>query len=161
MAKLIAICGKICCGKSYYANILKQKENAVVLSCDEITSAIFDNNLGDNHDIITGRIKDYLLKKSVEILQTNTNVIFDWGFWNSEERKRIKDYFKALSLDCEFHFLDIDDESWQINIKERNERVLSGSSKDYYLDEGLLAKLLSLWQQPTKQEIDVWICWKR
>ena len=34
MAKLIAICGKICCGKSYYARELKEKENAVVLQGD-------------------------------------------------------------------------------------------------------------------------------
>ena len=32
MAKVIAICGKICSGKTYYANKIKGKENAVVLS---------------------------------------------------------------------------------------------------------------------------------
>ena len=26
MAKIIAICGKICCGKTYYANQIKEKE---------------------------------------------------------------------------------------------------------------------------------------
>ena len=37
MAKIIAICGKICSGKTYYAQSLKDKENAVILSCDELT----------------------------------------------------------------------------------------------------------------------------
>ena len=32
MAKLIAICGKVCSGKSYYAKNLREKENAVNLS---------------------------------------------------------------------------------------------------------------------------------
>lgn len=31
MSKIIAICGKICCGKSYYAKQIKEKENAVIL----------------------------------------------------------------------------------------------------------------------------------
>ena len=31
MTKLIAICGKICSGKSYYSKVLKEKENAVIL----------------------------------------------------------------------------------------------------------------------------------
>lgn len=28
MAKIIAICGKMCCGKTYYANQIKEKEKA-------------------------------------------------------------------------------------------------------------------------------------
>lgn len=40
MAKIIVICGKICCGKSYYANQIKEKENTVILSCDELTKDI-------------------------------------------------------------------------------------------------------------------------
>lgn len=48
MAKIIAICGKICCGKTYYANQIKEKENAVILSCDELTKDLFDNDLVRN-----------------------------------------------------------------------------------------------------------------
>lgn len=79
MAKVILICGKICCGKSYYARQLKVKESAVILSCDEITSALFNNDLGDKHEGILNKIKDYLLKKSVELVQIGCNVILDWG----------------------------------------------------------------------------------
>ena len=35
MAKLLCICGKIGCGKTYYANRLKEQEHAVILSTDE------------------------------------------------------------------------------------------------------------------------------
>ena len=67
MVKIIAICGKICGGKSYYANELKNKENAVVLSWDELTSILFDNNLGDKHDEMSKRIWEYLLKKPLDL----------------------------------------------------------------------------------------------
>ncbi|WP_297031834.1 hypothetical protein [uncultured Eubacterium sp.] len=43
MSKTIAICGKICCGKSYYAKQIKEKENAVILSIDEATYDLIDN----------------------------------------------------------------------------------------------------------------------
>ena len=42
MAKVFLICGKICSGKGFYTRQLKEKEHAVVLSCDEI-----ENDLGD------------------------------------------------------------------------------------------------------------------
>jgi len=46
MSKIIAICGKICCGKSYYAKQIKEKENAVILSIDEATYDLIDNEQG-------------------------------------------------------------------------------------------------------------------
>lgn len=43
MSKIIAICGKICSGKSYYATQIKEQENAVILSIDEATYDLIDN----------------------------------------------------------------------------------------------------------------------
>lgn len=162
MCKVIAICGKICSGKSYYANQIKESENAVILSCDEITNILFDNNLGDKHDEMTKRIREYLLTKTVDIISTNTNVILDWGFWSKKDRDYVKEYFRSKSIECEMHYVCIDNASWQKNITERNEKVLLGDSgSDYYLDDGLLKKLLSMWQEPSKEEIDIWFNLKR
>lgn len=157
MTKVMAICGKICSGKSYYAKQLKEKENAVILSCDELTKILFDNNLGDKHDEMSKRIWEYLLTKAVDIVKTNTNVILDWGFWVEEDRKCISNYFKSKNIQCEWHYIDVNNETWQKNISERNARVLAGNGgSDYYLDEGLMKKLQSKWEEPTKEEIDVW-----
>ena len=162
MGKIIAICGKICCGKSYYSKQLKEREKAVILSCDELTSILFDNNLGDKHDEMSKKIWKYLLKKAEDIIKTNTNVILDWGFWSKNDRKYINKYFNSKGIICEWHYINIDDKSWQKNIDERNQRVLSGNGgSDYYLDEGLMKKLLSKWEEPSKKEIDVWIDLKR
>ena len=47
--------------------------------------------------------------------------------------------------------------TWQENIAERNRRIEDGrDSQNYYLDEGLKNKLLSRWEPPVKEEIDVW-----
>lgn len=160
MAKIIAICGKICCGKTYYAKQIK--ENSVILSCDELTSILFDNNLGDKHDEMSKRIWEYLLLKSVDIISTDTNVILDWGFWSKKDRVYISDYFKLRHIECEWHYIDIDAGSWTRNIEERNKRVLEGKSDfDFYVDDGLIQKLLSKWEEPSKDEIDVWYKLKR
>lgn len=156
MPKVIAICGKICSGKTYYARQLREKENAVILSCDELTKALFDNELGERHDEISLRIWDYFKAKSVELVNAGCTVILDWGFWTSQDRKSLTEFYRARNIPMEWHYIDVDDRTWHTNIEERNRRVLSGEGgSDYFLDEGLMAKLLSRWEEPTDDEIDV------
>lgn len=127
------------------------------MSCDELTSILFDNDLGDKHDEISKRVKQFLLKKAVEIVSTGINVILDWGFWSKTDRDFINHYFKSKDVFCEWYYINIDDKSWKKNIDERNQRVLEGKGGgDYYLDEGLMKKLESKWEEPSKDEIDVW-----
>lgn len=157
MAKVIAICGKICCGKSYYAKSLAEKERAVILSCDELTKDLFDNDLGDKHDEMALRIWAYFKKKSVELVKAGCTVILDWGFWSLENRSVLKEFYREQGVPCEWHYVDMDEETWKCNIAERNERVLRGEGgSDYYLDEGLMEKLQSLWEEPAREEMDVW-----
>lgn len=157
MSKVIAICGKICCGKSYYAAKLKEKENAVILSCDELTMDLFDNDLGEKHDEMAQRIWAYFKKKSVELVKAGCTVILDWGFWSRANRESLQEYYRVQEIPCEWHYIEVEDETWKRNIEERNHRVLNGQGgSDYYLDEGLMEKLNSLWEEPDQEEIDVW-----
>ena len=157
MAKIIAICGKICSGKTYYANQIKQKENAIVLSCDELTKELFDNNLGDKHDKMAMKIQNYMMKKSVELVNVGCNVILDWGFWAKEDREKATLYYEEKDIKIEWHYIDVDLETWNKNIEERNKKVLTGQGgADFYFDEGLKEKLLTKWEEPEKNEIDVW-----
>ena len=47
MAKLVLICGKLCCGKTTYAKRLAKEIQAVRLSCDDIMLSLFGKDLGD------------------------------------------------------------------------------------------------------------------
>jgi len=157
MAKIIAICGKICSGKTYYANELKEKENAIILSCDELTKDLFDNDLGDKHDEMAVKIWSYFKKKAVELVKAGCSVILDWGFWSCENRRSLTEFCRMQGVQCEWHYIDVDNQIWNRNIEERNKKVLNGEGgSDYYLDDGLKAKLLSMWEEPSKEEIDVW-----
>ena len=75
----------------------------------------------------------------------------------SNSIKNLTDFYRSQDIECEWHYIDVDDQTWAQNIEERNRRVINGEGgSDYYLDEGLMGKLLSLWEAPSKDEIDVW-----
>ena len=156
MAKALLICGKIASGKSVYAERIKQQENAVMLSVDELVLSVLGSDLGEKHDEITERVQAYLFAKSVEIIRAGTNVLLDWGFWTKEKRQAARAFYESRSIACEFHYIDVPDAVWHRNIEIRNQAVLDGKTDAYYVDEGLMLKLQSLFEAPDKTEIDVW-----
>lgn len=157
MAKLICICGKIGSGKTYYANQLKEQENGIILSTDEVTYDLTNNEQGEGYDEFARRVNLYLRKKSIEIVNAGCSVILDWGFWTKENRNEIKKYGEDNGILVEMHYIDIDDKTWNENIEERNNKVLAGNGgSSFYVDEGLLKKVSSMFEIPEKEEIDVW-----
>ena len=157
MSKIIAICGKICSGKSYYAKTLKERENAVILSSDEVTYDLINNEQGEFYDSFSTKVNLYLRKKASEIVKAGCNVILDWGFWTKSGRQEITEFFKSRSIDVEWHYVEVEDKLWEENIKNRNLKVESGKGgSDFFVTEGLKEKTLLLFEVPTKDEIDVW-----
>ena len=156
MGKVIIVCGKICSGKSYYSRKLKEELNAVIISPDEATYDLIKNEQGEFYNIFSDRLIKYLTKKVGEIAKAGANVIFERGLWSKQERKNAREYYKNNGIECEIHYVCVDDETWKQNIAERNQRVLDGNGgSDFYLDEGLMKKLESLWEEPTEKEYDV------
>lgn len=157
MSKIYLICGKICSGKTYYAKQLKEKHNAVILSTDEATFDLIDNEQGEFYNVFAARVNNYLKKKAAEIALAGASVILDWGFWTKKDRADISAYFAERNIPFEWHYIDIDDEAWKKNITERNAKVSSGNGgSDFYVDEGLLAKVNSLFEPPQRTEMDFW-----
>ena len=157
MAKVYLICGKLCSGKSTYAAELRRRNKAVLLSCDEIMLSLFDPYLGDQHDTIAGKTKKYLYEKSVEILDTGINVILDWGFWRKKERDYAKEFYQSQNIAYEFHYLDINDETWKARLNKRNQDILNGNAQAYFVDDNLAQKFERLFEMPDKDEMDVWV----
>lgn len=158
MSKIYLICGKICSGKTYYAKQLKEKYNAVILSTDEASFDLINNEQGEFYNVFAARVNNYLKKKASEIAFAGANVILDWGFWTKKDRADISAYFAERNIPFEWHYIDIDDETRQRNIAERNAKVKSGNGgSDFYVDDGLLNKVNSMFEVPEQSEIDVWI----
>lgn len=157
MSKVILTCGKICCGKTTYAQKLCKENNAILLSVDEITLALFGRDAGENHDTYVERTEKYLFEKSIEIIKSGINVVLDWGFWTKEERDYAKEFYKSKNIECEFHYIDISDETWKSRLKERNSAIVAEETTAYYVDDGLAKKCASIFEVPNVDEIDV-IC---
>ena len=155
MAKVFLICGKICCGKTTYAQKLCKEKNAVLLSVDEITLALFGQHCGDKHDEYVERTEKYLLNKSLELIQNDINVVLDWGFWTNAERKSVKEFYKSLGIECELHYIGINDETWKYRLNKRNIAVLAEKTNAYYVDDNLAVKFASIFEVPGEEEIDV------
>ena len=108
MAKAILVCGKVCCGKTTYTASL-QANGAVLLSSDELMRLLFDEYLGDRHDVLARRVNDYLLQKSLELLAAGVDVVLDWGFWTKEGREAVLDFYRLVfdeCADCKHYRLD-------------------------------------------------------
>lgn len=154
MAKVIMTCGKLCSGKSTYARKLKDELGAVILSIDDLMLALFPEGTGEMHDTYARRTENYLLEQSLQILATGTDVILDWGLWTREQRDRLRAFYAERRAACEVHYLRISKEEWNRRIRQRNERQGDDPSV-YFVDEGLLRKFESIFEEPAAEEADV------
>lgn len=162
MSKVIIVCGKICSGKTYYSNQLKDSINAVIFSPDEATYELINNEQGDYYNIFSEKLNKYLTRKVGEIAKAGANVIFERGLWSRADRLQIRAYYKSIGVECELHYVCVDDDTWKQNIVDRNRKVLDGNGgSNFYLDDGLMKKLESKWEEPCRDEIDVWYEVKR
>ena len=73
-------------------------------------------------------------------------------------KKYRTEYYKNNDVPIEWHYICVDDQTWEKNIEERNKRIEEGNGgSDFHVGEGLKNKVLSRWIEPTKEEIDIWI----
>ena len=154
MAKVIMTCGKICCGKTTYARKLEEELGAVILSIDEVMLALFPDGAGEMHDTYALRTEQYLLSISLKILESGTDVILDWGLWTRAQRNRLRAYWAEHGVENEIHYLRVGKAEWDRRIRKRNGQQ-AGDPSAYFVDEGLLRKVESLFEEPSEDEADV------
>ena len=157
MAKVIMTCGRICCGKSTYARKLQENRNAVVLSIDDITLTLFPEGAGEMHDTYVLRAEQYLLSLSLQILESGVDVILDWGLWTRAQRERLRAFYTGHGVENEIHYLRLSPEEWERRIRKRNAEQNKEEPQSYYVDEGLLRKVNSLFEEPSDTETDLLI----
>jgi predicted kinase len=155
MAKIIMLCGRLCSGKSTYSAQLKSRTGAVVLSVDELMIALLGRDTGEMHDEYVRRAEGYLYNKAAEIASAGTDVVLDQGFWTRESRAKARELFSSVGVPCELHYIHVTDAEWERRIARRNAEVAEGRSDAYFVDDGLKAKFISLFEAPDESEITV------
>ena len=157
-AKVYVLCGKIASGKTTYAESLRQSENAVVLSCDELMLSVFDECLGDKHDYFESKCVNYLCNLACDITNAGTSVILDYNFWSKKQRDDVKKFFTSKNITAELHYIKTEESKRLIWLEKRNEILRKEKALDntrkYIISDELKNYLDSKFEEPNDTEID-------
>ena len=153
MPKVLIMCGKICSGKSTYAEKLKLENKAVILSVDELTLALFENQAGEKLDFYVEKLKKYFLKKSLDIVEAGADVILDWGFWTKKERDYAREFYDSRNISYQFYYMNVGIDEWKKRISKRNQEIKREQLEAYPIDKGLLSKVEKMFEEPDRKEL--------
>ncbi len=153
MPKVLIMCGKICSGKSTYAEKLKLENKAVILSIDELTLALFENQAGEKLDFYVEKLKEYFLKKSLDIVEAGADVILDWGFWTKKERDYAREFYDSRNISYQFYYMNVGIDEWKKRILKRNQEIKREQLEAYPIDKGLLSKVEKMFEEPDRKEL--------
>lgn len=147
--KVILLIGKICVGKSTYAKGL----GGMLISCDALMQSMFPGGCGEQHDILAERARKYLLGLARQCAEAGVTPVVDFGFWNPTTRREAIDALEGFELD--WRWLDVPEDEWKRRIAKRNAAIQAGQAdpSDYFVDDGLLEKVNSLFIPPTEEEL--------
>ena len=147
--KIILLIGKICVGKSTYAKGL----GGMLISCDQLMQTLFPGGCGEHHDLLAERARKYLLTLARQCAEAGVTPVVAFGFWTPAMRKEATDILAGCELD--WRYLDIPEDEWRRRIAMRNAAIQAGQGNpsDYFVDEGLLQKVNSLFIPPTQEEL--------
>ncbi len=155
MSEIILLCGKVCCGKSFYANRLSRERNIVVLSVDELMLSLFPEHLGDRHCEVVRQSKEFLSLQAEKIAAAGVDVLLEYGLWGKAERDTLRARFEALGHKVRLVYIKASDEKILENAKKRNAEKAGGGEKfSYEADEALLGKCNKMFCEPSEDECD-------
>ena len=142
------LCGRICSGKSTFAKQLHEETNGIILSCDDLMLTLFNQHLGETHDILLIRCKQYLYSLAVQIAKSNIDVILDFGFWKKSEREEVKMFFNSLDIPTKLHYINPPKDKISQYIEQKNSQELG-----YIVDDNLLQKCNTQFEPPSIDEV--------
>ena len=158
MSKVILVCGKMCSGKSTYAKSLIEKNPAVLLSLDELTTLFFGPYGGAEHVVILDKARKYLFEKSLEIIKSGIDVIIDWGFWKKIDRQEVTLFYKKNDIKIEWHYVDVSNDVCLINLNKRNHEIETGQrTSSFYFPEEVARRFWEeMFEIPARNEMEIW-----
>ena len=150
MAKIYFICGFIGSGKTTYAKQLANTHAAFRFSIDEWMIPLFGEHMprelfDERIDILTELFKS----SAIQMMQLNTSVIFDFGFWNQLERTKITQWAQSQGFDFELIYLD---SSFEICGQRAYKRNADRLDKAYEMTPEMLQMFWQLFEVPTPHE---------
>lgn len=134
MPTLYVMHGFIGAGKTTFSRLLAAKKNAVRFTQDEWMAKLFGatpENFQENYNKVRSLVYDL----ASQVLGTGTDVIFDWGAWNRDDRNTLRDFAKANDAEIIFYYLKCDTEvALQRNLKRKSDEQPLEITRETFLE---------------------------
>lgn len=155
MPEIILLCGPCGCGKTYYAQRLRERGGTAVLSSDDLMLRLFDGCIGpERHQDMLRRCKSFLLQQAEELHALGLTVVLDFGFWSRAEREETKARFAGRGITAKLVYLNAPYEVITRHLDARNRAVERGELRAYHIDAEKRARFDSWFEEPGPEEID-------
>jgi len=150
IGKVILLTGKIASGKSYYAENYVKNNRAMILSCDDLILALFDDCLGEEHQKIEQRAFTFFYNQAVQLANLGIDALLDFGFWTHESRIEACKFFEKQGIETETWYFEIDDELRKNRLNERNKKLQEsqGNRREYIIDSKMLERFDAMYEVP-------------
>lgn len=150
MAEIILCCGKISCGKSTFAKRLETERGVFPFSADEWMLHFYgEPPEREVFEASLGRCKEMIYRLSERLLARDQDVVLDFGFWQREERERVRARFEALGHEVALVYFPIE-EAKQMRFLQT--RQASGAGEHYVFDAAGVAVLNAMFECPAAEE---------
>ncbi|WP_195984263.1 ATP-binding protein [Clostridium sp. D33t1_170424_F3] len=155
MPEIILLCGPCGCGKTHYAQRLREQGGTAILSSDDLMLRLFDACIGpERHQDMLRRCKAFLLQQAEELYALGLTVVLDFGFWSRAEREETRSHFIAKGLPAKLVYLDAPYDVITRHLEIRNRAVERGELCAYHIDAEKRARFDSWFEAPGPEEID-------
>jgi len=135
-------------GKTTRARELETEHQAVRLSPDEWMIPLFgESNPGGKRDVLEGR----LVWLAHRALQTQTNVVLDFGLWSRDERTALRSLARVAGAESKVVYLPIDAATQKLRV---DERFASTPEQTFRMTESMLDDYRTLFESPGSDELD-------
>ncbi|MFI5734521.1 AAA family ATPase [Kribbella sp. NPDC051587] len=147
MTTIYLIVGLPGAGKTTHAKHLELTAPALRLTPDEWQIALFDgDNPSDKRDLVEGK----LIQLGLRAAHLGTNVVFDFGFWGTDERSALRAIATALGLTSHVVYLPITPEEQRHRILHR---FTTTPHQTFPITDTELTQWRAQFQPPTPAEL--------
>lgn len=127
--RLYFFCGKMASGKSTLAKRLAEREQAVLLSQDELLDTLFPGLIVNVASYLeyAGRINKMLAPHVASLLSKGLSVVLDCPANTRYQRAWFRGIIDAAGVEHELHFVDTPDATCKAQLKARSAHLPEGT----------------------------------
>ena len=144
------ICGFIGAGKTTFAKKLEEKTGAVRITKDEWSISLIGNDPTiDGFEQWDRKIIELSRDVAFQLAKKGNDVIMDEGFWEKEERDKMKRKIAAIGAKAALCYVETPIEMMRDRVVGRNNNLTKDSFK---ISKEMFDNYLKYWQPPSEDE---------